>query len=406
MPGLHETHAFFAVSPPGLESLLADEIEGNGFGRGRILPGGVEWEGPIGEALGANLRLRLPNRVLVRFARFHAASFPDLFRAAARLPWPDWLPADAQVRFRVTSHRSRLYHTGAIAERLADGLLRRLPGVTFQASARAEGDDPATGPGAADEAAAGEASTGQLVVVRLERDEVLVSLDTSGDLLSRRGYRQATAKAPLRENLAAALLAAAGWRGEGVLIDPFCGAGTIAIEAAEIALGLQPGRNRSFACERWPALAKVGARSNPEPQRGEPVFRVLASDRAQGALDALIGNAERAGVRDVLEIERADFLVRTPPAQQGFVVTNPPYGVRVRAAGGGKADPLASRLRQAWAGWRTALLVPSASPGWARAVSSAGPLGRVFKTRNGGLDVALRAGTVAPHGPGSRKRSP
>lgn len=391
----------FAVCAPGLEAVAAQEIAERGFGRPRAVPGGVLFEG---SPLAANRALATPSRILLRLSRFEAPDFGALQRGLSAMD----LRRFGGLGFtpEVSSRASRLYHTGAIAERLADGLLRRLPGVTFQASARAEGDDPATGPGAADEAAAGEASTGQLVVVRLERDEVLVSLDTSGDLLSRRGYRQATAKAPLRENLAAALLAAAGWRGEGVLIDPFCGAGTIAIEAAEIALGLQPGRNRSFACERWPALAKVGARSNPEPQRGEPVFRVLASDRAQGALDALIGNAERAGVRDVLEIERADFLVRTPPAQQGFVVTNPPYGVRVRAAGGGKADPLASRLRQAWAGWRTALLVPSASPGWARAVSSAGPLGRVFKTRNGGLDVALRAGTVAPHGPGSRKRSP
>ena len=390
----HETHTFFAVSPPGLEALVASEIEACGFGRGRVVPGGVEWDGPVGEALGANLRLRLPNRVLIRFARFHAASFPDLFRAAARLPWADWLPPDVHVRFRVTSHRSRLYHTGGVAERLADGLLRRVPGAAIElAVAKGEPDEAPPAPTAAG------APLSQLVVARLEHDVVELSLDTSGDLLSRRGYRLATAKAPLRENLAAALLMAAGWTGQGVLVDPFCGAGTIAIEAAEMALGLQPGRHRTFACERWPALAQVGPRAEPEPPSEPRTFRVLASDRVEGALKALESNAQRAGVRDVLEIQRVDFMGLEPPAEPGWLVTNPPYGVRVRGgaspSSGAAAEPLAARLRTAWTGWRTALLVPAGASAWTRAVISTRPGGRVLRTRNGGLDVALRAGTVA-----------
>ena len=401
----HETHTFFAVSPPGLEALVADELEANGFGRGRVLPGGVEWQGPLGEVLGANLRLRLPNRILVRFARFQAATFPDLFRQAARLPWADWLPADARVRFRVTSHRSRLYHTGGIAERLADGLARRLPGARIDlAAARDDRDDPPVSEGAS----AGVADEPpQLVVARLDHDEVELSLDASGGLLSRRGYRLATAKAPLRENLAAALLWAAGWRGQGVLVDPFCGSGTVAIEAAELALGLQPGRNRAFACERWPAMASAGPRTEPSEPAGAPAFRVLASDRAEGALKALQGNAGRAGVATVIEASRADFLRLDPPAATGWLVSNPPYGVRTHGgAPGAGPEALAARLRSAWSGWRVALLVPTDAAAWARAVSPEGPGARPVRTRNGGLDVVLRVGVVAPPGPPRRKRSP
>lgn len=398
----HDTHTFFAVSPPGLEILVRDELEAAGFPRGRVLPGGVEWEGPLSDALRANLLLRLPHRVLVRFASFHAASFPDLFRAAARQPWAGWLPDNAVVRFRVTSHRSRLYHTGGIAERLADGLTRRLPGAQVEAQASA-------GVGGSDEAE--DTSTAhQLVVARLDRDQVSLSLDASGELLSRRGYRQATAKAPLRECLAAALLFAAGWRGEGVLIDPFCGSGTIAIEAAEIALGLAPGRNRGFACERWrhPGCAKAAdVRAEALRTRPTGTFRVLASDRVEGALKALESNAERAGVREALEVARGDFLHLEPPAETGWLVTNPPYGVRVHAAGpqGSSDAQLVHRLRSAWAGWQAALLVPWGASAWARALAPERGA-RTLRTRNGGLDVALRAGVVASGGAGRAQRSP
>lgn len=394
-----ETFTFFAVSPPGLEALVRDELEAAGFGRGRVLPGGVEWEGPLFEALRANLLLRLPNRVMVRFARFHAANFPDLFRAAARLPWGDFLTADAVVRFRVTAHRSRLYHTGGIAERLADGLLRRLPGARVEGPA---GSDDVDDVGAAH----------HLVVARLDRDQVELSLDASGELLCRRGYRQATAKAPLRENLAAALLYAAGWKGEGVLVDPFCGAGTIAIEAAEIALGLAPGRNRAFACERWPHPdCGRAADLRAEILAARPAvasFRVLASDRVEGALKALAGNAERAGVSEALEVSRSDFLHVTPPVEGGWLVTNPPYGLRVHAGVPGAAglDELALHLREAWAGWRAALLVPAGATAWARVLSSTGPFARHVRTRNGGLEVALRAGVVESRANPRPQRSP
>lgn len=406
-----ESHTFFAVSPPGLETLVRDELEQAGFAPGRVLPGGVEWEGPLSDALRANLLLRLPNRVLVRFASFHAASFPDLFRAAARQPWAAWLPDATVVRFRVTSHRSRLYHTGGIAERLADGLARRLPGAQIDiataqgAGGSDEADDLSTGLGAGDRAAH------QLIVARLERDQVSLSFDASGELLSRRGYRQATAKAPLRENLAAALLLAAGWQGEGVLIDPFCGSGTIAIEAAEIALGLAPGRNRTFACERWthPGCARAAdVRAEAVRPRPQGTFRVLASDRVEGALKALEGNAKRAGVLDVIEASRGDFLHLVPPAETGWLVTNPPYGVRVRATGpgGSGAEQLVLRLRAAWAGWRAALLVPWGSSAWSRVLSGPEHGSRSFRTRNGGLDVALRAGVVGAGGSGRAQRSP
>src|SRR6185437_1808815 len=218
----------FAICAPGLERLAARELESLSLTPHDITPGGVSFRGDVEAVWRANLWLRTASRVVVRLGSFRARALGELERRARDLPWDTVLPARCAVRVRATAHKSRLYHTAAIAERVAASITARVPGATFA--------------GAADAAHA-------LVIVRVAHDTCLLSADSSGDLLHRRGYRFQTAKAPMRETLAAAMLLASEWDGRAPLVDPFCGSGTIPIEAALIARRIPPGARRRFAFE-------------------------------------------------------------------------------------------------------------------------------------------------------------
>ncbi|MGZ6123970.1 MAG: THUMP domain-containing class I SAM-dependent RNA methyltransferase, partial [Myxococcales bacterium] len=220
----------FAVCAPGLEPVLLSEVQALGL-PGRALAGGVEIDGDLAEAMRLNLWLRTASRVLLRLGEpFRAATFPELVRKASALSWEEFLRKGVGAAFRVTCRKSRLYHSGAVAERLHQALQARTKFPVPPAEAGEEAPEDA-----------------QLFVARFERDLCTLSVDTSGALLHRRGWRGPQAKAPLRETLAAALLLAAGFRGEEAVCDPLCGSGTIAIEAALIAIRRAPGIGRAFA---------------------------------------------------------------------------------------------------------------------------------------------------------------
>ncbi|MDB4880646.1 MAG: methylase, partial [Gemmatimonadetes bacterium] len=246
----------FAVVAPGLEPLaLADALA---LGLPASLAeggGGIEWRGDLAGVLRANLGLRIASRVVVRVARFKATSFVELEREARRIAWGRVIPAGATVHFRVTCRKSRLYHSDAVAQRVADAIVRALPGTVAQGSSgrASDEDDADTGGGAGVEPA------GQLIIVRMFHDECTISADSSGELLHRRGYRQAATKAPMRETIAAALLAASEWDGIAPLVDPLCGSGTIPIEAALRARAMPPGAERRFAVEGWAGLSPGAA---------------------------------------------------------------------------------------------------------------------------------------------------
>ena len=321
----------YAIVAPGLEALALAEAHALGIAA-IAEDGGIAWTGDAHSALLANMSLRIASRVVVRLARFEARSFAELERHARRIVWSRVLRAGDAVRFRVTCKKSRLYHSDAVAQRLADAVMRTLPGV------RAEG-------GSVEDDEMGEEEDVTLIIVRLMRDWCTVSADSSGALLHRRGYRLATAKAPLRETIAAAMLAAAEWDGVSALVDPLCGSGTIPIEAALQARRIAPGAHRTFAMERWPGMSiTLGERV-----RAELATRVLAtsaamivgSDRDAGAIAAATSNAERAGVTaDLTLAVRSVSAAVFPEAGKGWIVTNPPYGVRV-----GESD----RVRDLWA---------------------------------------------------------
>jgi len=370
---------FFAMCPPGLEGLLAVELKSLGVRIGKGVAGGVEFRGTRENAWRVNLWSRIANRIVVRVDEFHANSFHELERRAKRIEWSQYLPSGRPVRFRVTSKKSKLYHSDAVAERLGNAAVRAGAVVTDDSN---------------DEEADSDA---QLFVVRLANDMCSISADSSGELLHRRGYRQAVAKAPLRETLAAAMLIGSGWDRKSPLVDPMCGSGTIAIEGALMARNIAPGVRRKFAFEMWPDHdAKSWKAMIDEAVGGQldrSPARIIASDREAGAVTASIANATRAHVLEDIEIENRTISDVEFPPENGWIVSNPPYGLRV-----GESGPLRN-LYASLGG-----IVRKRAPGYVLALLSADKslesqlemdLKEVFRTSNGGIPVRLVMGRGA-----------
>lgn len=242
----------FAVVTPGLEGVAERELRALRLTDVAPEPGGVAFRADDAALIAANLRVRSVSNVLVRMATFTAKSFAELERRARSVAWSAHVAPGARVSLRVTCRKSRLYHSDAVAERLEKSLRAavegvRVEGVGVERTGADEGGD--------------ESPASQRFVVRFDRDVCTISADSSGELLHRRGYRLATAKAPIRETIAAGVLLALGYDGTAPLMDPMCGSGTFAIEAALIARNIAPGINRSFACEAWPGFNARAARS-------------------------------------------------------------------------------------------------------------------------------------------------
>ena len=356
-----------AVSPPGLESVLARELAALGLAaparylRASDRRGDAAFEGDLASVMRANLWLRTAERVFVRVARFPARTWEELERGLRATRWDGFAGPGRRVLVRAKCRASKLHHEKAVAERAA--------AVIGQ-------------PEGADE------ETSQLIVVRVEDDQVSVDLDSSGAPLHRRGWRLETAKAPLRETLAAALVLAGGWDPSTPLLDPFCGSGTIAIEAALLSRRMAPGRARRFSFMEWPCFDEalwqrlLSQAAAGELRSGPPI---RGSDRDAGAVEISRANAERAGVSSAVEFSRAAVSAAEPPPGVGALVTNPPYGLRVTGAG----DPrdvysqLGKLVVAKAAGWKVALVCPDESLARATGLSlTPGP-----STKNGGLDV-------------------
>lgn len=341
-------HAAFAIVTPGFEPVVEAELRALGAADAVAGPGGVSFGADDALLLDANLHLRAATRIVVRIAAFTAKSFAELERRAKPIPWNRYVAKGTRVAFRVTCKKSRLYHTDAVAERLARWLAVAVPGAEVTAVGDDEDDAESAGPT-------------QIFVVRILRDLCTISADSSGELLHRRGYRLATAKAPMRETIAAGCLLALGYDGNGALLDPMCGAGTIPIEAALIARNIAPGINRAFACEQWPSFErKIGVVRRAVARAAErpAVAPIHGSDRDAGAIEAAVANATRAGVADVVTLEHCALSAAEPPGPAGLLLANPPYGARI-----GESDnlrnlyaQLGNRVRTAFNGWRVALV--------------------------------------------------
>lgn len=379
--------ACWAVTVPGIEPVAAQELGALGITPHEDEPGGVRFEATAEQLFLANLHLRTVSRVLVRIAEFRATAFHELEKRARAVRWQDFVTAGTAVEVRVTCKKSRLYHSDAVAQRVVEAITRAVPGVTV--SGASPDDDEGV-------SLAGEVAPRQLYLVRFVRDVCTISADASGELLHRRGYRLATAKAPIRETLAAAMLLALGYDGGAPLVDPMCGSGTIAIEAALIARRVAPGLDRSFACERWPgapapafAALRDAARGGALPRAPAPI---VASDRDAGAIAAAVANATRASVGADLEIVCRPLSALAPPAGTGLVLVNPPYGDRIGDAGA---------LRNLYA--QLGNVLRAQCPGWTLAMVSADRaleqqvrlrFDEVLRFKNGGIAVRLVRATV------------
>jgi putative N6-adenine-specific DNA methylase len=328
-----ETFPFFTPAVPGLEALVQRELWTLGL-HPLTEEGGFFWKGTWRDFYRAHLLLRTAGRILVRIREFEALTFADFERLTSDLPWRRFLEPNQPFKLKVSCGKSKLYHEDALAERLA-GWITASVGAVWA-------------PGAPD------ADT-QIFVVRGWHDRFTVSADGSGEHLHRRGYRQQIAKAPLRETVAAGLLCASGWipaveegtgRGAAVrykqptadLTDPFCGSGTIVIEAALAARKIpvsmaNPKLNpRDFAFLRWRSFdpdeytKTVNSLRDKVLPKAPMVLR--GSDRDEGAVASARANAARAGVGDDVVFERRALTDAVLP-ESGFVVTNPPFGVRI-----------------------------------------------------------------------------
>lgn len=330
----------FLMATPGLEPALYDEVRGKGFKQPKITAGGVTIKGGWSDVWRANLWLRGAGCVLARIDAFRVQHLAQLDTRARRTPWEEILRPDVTFRVEATCKKSRLYHSGAVAQRIETAISETI-------GARSDPDAPI------------------LIKARIENDLCTISVDTSGEGLHKRGFKEAVNSAPMRETMASLFLRQCGFDGKEPVMDPMCGSGTFVIEAAEMAARLNPGRNRSFAFEQLAsfdplAWAKMRA---VNPVR-ETTLHFYGSDRDEGAVKMSRTNAKRAGVAALATFRTCAISEIEPPeGPAGLVIINPPYGTRL----GDKTklmplyQTMGKVLKERFKGWRVGIITTEAS---------------------------------------------
>jgi putative N6-adenine-specific DNA methylase len=334
----------FLATVPGLEPVLCEEVRGKGFKQPKPVPGGVVIRGGWPEVWRANLWVRGAGRVLARLDSFRVVHLAQLDARARRVPWGDVLRPDMPFRVEVSCTASRIYHSDAAAQRIATAIRETLGAP--------EAPDAAV-----------------TVMARIENDLCTVSIDTSGEMLHRRGYKEAVNAAPMRETMASLFLQRCGYNGREPVLDPMCGSGTFVIEAAEIAARLNPGRNRHFAFEHL-ATFDPEAWQRMRDVRSERVPAAICHgrDRDAGAIAMCHANAGRAGVTGHTEFRQGTISEATPPdGPPGLVIVNPPYGTRLgdRNALSPLYRALGQTLMSRFPGWRVGLVTSEAGLAYA-----------------------------------------
>lgn len=301
----------------GMESILKREITELGYDTTEVADGRVTFWGDEEALCRANIFLRTAERILIKVGSFRAETFEELFQGTKELPWEEYIPADGKFWVaKAASVKSKLFSPSDIQSIMKKAMVERLKGVYrtnwFEES--------------------GESFP---VRVFLMKDEVTVGLDGTGESLHKRGYRKLTARAPIAENLAAALIMLTPWNKDRILVDPFCGSGTFPIEAAMMAAGMAPGMGRSFTAQNWPhiigrqnwedtldeAREMVDLHIDPDIQGYDIDDRMVAIARE---------NAKLAGVDRLIHFQRRGVEELSHPKKYGFLITNPPYGERLQ----------------------------------------------------------------------------
>ena len=311
-----DTYTFVAPCHFGLESVLKRELQDLGCEISLVEDGRVTFRGGMDTLCRANIFLRTAERVLLQAGRFRAESFDELFENIKAIPWEAYIPADGKFWVtKATSVKSRLFSPSDIQSIVKKAMVERLKqryGVSWFP----------------------ESGASYPVRITFLKDEAVVGIDTSGESLHRRGYRKLASKAPITETLAAALLMLTPWRGDRILVDPFCGSGTFPIEAAMMAAHMAPGVNRSFAAEEWKNLVDrklwyeaVTEANDLLDDTGET--DIQGYDIDPDMVKAARENARDAGVDHLIHFQARPVSELRHPKKYGFLVTNPPYGERL-----------------------------------------------------------------------------
>jgi putative N6-adenine-specific DNA methylase len=367
---------YHAIISPGFENLCRQELIALGIDTTAmsVHAGGVTFSGRLVDCQRVNLYLRTATRILMRIDAFAATNERQLEKKSSEIPWELFFPSGRLPEIRVSSRRSRLYHTDAITEGLQSGLATRLSGTSASSSIP------------------------QTLFVRVVEDRFTLSLDSSGDPLYKRGLKSGPARAPIRETLAAAMLMTAGYDPRRPLVDPLCGSGTFSLEAAMMAKQVAPGAMRTFAFMGWPAFrdgqwAFMKREAESKVQNLEQP-RVFASDIDAGACERLTGMIAGNGLSDAVQVGQKDIF-QCEAGQYGggpgLVAINPPYGVRIGSVK--QADDLfkdiCRHLATCFKGWKVALIAPR--PALARRLPFPA---RRMALLHGGLKLTLIVGTI------------
>ena len=300
----------------GMEAVLKREIQDLGYEISRVEDGRVTFIGDEEAVAYANIFLRTTERILIQIGRVHAVTFDELFEKTRDLPWEEYIPADGKFWVaKANSVKSKLFSPSDIQSIMKKAIVERLKGVYHQEWF------PETG-------------ASFPLRVAFMKDEAVIGLDTSGVSLHKRGYRQLTAKAPITETLAAALILLTPWKKDRILVDPFCGSGTFPIEAAMMAADIAPGMNRSFLAEEWKDLIPRKYWYYAMDEARERVNTNIETDIQGYDLDGEIvkaarENAKLAGVEQLIHFQQRPVSQLNHPKKYGFVITNPPYGERL-----------------------------------------------------------------------------
>lgn len=300
----------------GLEAVLKREIIDLGYEISQVEDGRVTFIGDAEAICRANVFLRSAERILLKVGSFRAVTFDELFEKTKAIAWEEWIPKDGKFWVaKASSIKSKLFSPSDIQSIMKKAMVERLKmkyGISWFA------EDGSSFP----------------LRVFLFKDQVTIGIDTSGDSLHRRGYRTLTSKAPITETLAAALILLTPWKGDRILVDPFCGSGTFPIEAAMMAANIAPGMNRSFLAESWTNLIPRKEWYDAVNEANDLVDDTVQTD-IQGydideeIINAARANARAAGVDHLIHFQRRPVAELSHPKKYGFIITNPPYGERI-----------------------------------------------------------------------------
>ena len=300
----------------GLEAVLKREITDLGYEISKVEDGRVTFVGDAQALCLANVFLRTAERILLKVGAFHAETFDELFEGTKALAWEQFLPKDAKFWVaKAASVKSKLFSPSDIQSIMKKAIVERLKDKYHISWF------PETG-------------ASYPIRVFLMKDEVVIGLDTSGESLHKRGYRKMTAKAPISETLASALIMLTPWKGDRILVDPFCGSGTFPIEAALMAAHIAPGMNRTFTAQTWEHIVPKRMWTDAVDEAKEQIDLSVSTD-IQGydidgeVLKAARENARLAGVDHLIHFQRRAVSELSHPKKYGFVITNPPYGERI-----------------------------------------------------------------------------